>query len=245
MRTLLVVLFIVLFLLVGYPVLGVEWLIARRHPEHADTTRLHLVQWAFRCITVLSGVKLTVKGQEKIPKDRSVLYIANHRSFFDIVVTYPLFPDLTGFIAKDILRKIPAFGLWMKRVHCLFLDRKDLKRGLKTILDAIEKVKNGISIVIFPEGTRNRQADPTSLLPFRDGSFKIAQKAGCPIVPIAIIGTEKAFENHIPWIRSTEVTVVFGDPIDLNELPPENRKKIGAYCQNILSDMLKDNIQVK
>jgi 1-acyl-sn-glycerol-3-phosphate acyltransferase len=245
MRTLLVVLFIVLFLLVGYPVLGVEWLIARRHPEHADTTRLHLVQWAFRCITVLSGVKLTVKGQEKIPKDRSVLYIANHRSFFDIVVTYPLFPDLTGFIAKDILRKIPAFGLWMKRVHCLFLDRKDLKRGLKTILDAIEKVKNGISIVIFPEGTRNRQADPTSLLPFRDGSFKIAQKAGCPIVPIAIIGTEKAFENHIPWIRSTEVTVVFGDPIDINELPPENRKKIGAYCQNILSDMLKDNIQVK
>jgi 1-acyl-sn-glycerol-3-phosphate acyltransferase len=245
MRTLLVVLFIVLFLLVGYPVLGVEWLIARRHPEHADTTRLHLVQWAFRCITVLSGVKLTVKGQEKIPKNRSVLYIANHRSFFDIVVTYPLFPDLTGFIAKDILRKIPAFGLWMKRVHCLFLDRKDLKRGLKTILDAIEKVKKGISIVIFPEGTRNRQADPTSLLPFRDGSFKIAQKAGCPIVPIAIIGTEKAFENHIPWIRSTEVTVVFGDPVDLNELPPENRKKIGAYCQNILSDMLKDNIQVK
>jgi 1-acyl-sn-glycerol-3-phosphate acyltransferase len=245
MRTLLVVLFIVLFLLVGYPVLGVEWLIARRHPEHADTTRLHLVQWAFRCITVLSGVKLTVKGQEKIPKNRSVLYIANHRSFFDIVVTYPLFPDLTGFIAKDILRKIPAFGLWMKRVHCLFLDRKDLKRGLKTILDAIEKVKNGISIVIFPEGTRNRQADPTSLLPFRDGSFKIAQKAGCPIVPIAIIGTEKAFENHIPWIRSTEVTVVFGDPIDINELPPENRKKLGAYCQNILSDMLKDNIQVK
>jgi 1-acyl-sn-glycerol-3-phosphate acyltransferase len=245
MRTLLVVLFIVLFLLVGYPVLGVEWLIARRHPEHADTTRLHLVQWAFRCITVLSGVKLTVKGQEKIPKNQSVLYIANHRSFFDIVVTYPLFPDLTGFIAKDILRKIPAFGLWMKRVHCLFLDRKDLKRGLKTILDAIEKVKNGISIVIFPEGTRNRQADPTSLLPFRDGSFKIAQKAGCPIVPIAIIGTEKAFENHIPWIRSTEVTVVFGDPIDINELPPENRKKLGAYCQNILSDMLKDNIQVK
>jgi 1-acyl-sn-glycerol-3-phosphate acyltransferase len=224
-------------------VLGVEWLIARRHPEHADTTRLHLVQWAFRCITVLSGVKLTVKGQEKIPKNQSVLYIANHRSFFDIVVTYPLFPDLTGFIAKDILRKIPAFGLWMKRVHCLFLDRKDLKRGLKTILDAIEKVKNGISIVIFPEGTRNRQTDPTSLLPFRDGSFKIAQKAGCPIVPIAIIGTEKAFENHIPWIRSTEVTVVFGDPIDINKLPPENRKKLGAYCQNILSDMLKDNIK--
>jgi 1-acyl-sn-glycerol-3-phosphate acyltransferase len=133
----------------------------------------------------------------------------------------------------------------MKRVHCLFLDRKDLKRGLKTILDAIEKVKNGISIVIFPEGTRNRQSDPTSLLPFRDGSFKIAQKAGCPIVPIAIIGTEKAFENHIPWIRSAEVTVVFGDPIDINELPPENRKKIGAYCQNILHDMLKENIQIK
>jgi 1-acyl-sn-glycerol-3-phosphate acyltransferase len=242
MRTLLVVLFIVLFLIVGYPILGIEWLIARRHPEHADMVRLHLVQWAFRCITVLSGVRLTVKGRENIPTDRSVLYVANHRSFFDIVVTYPLFPGLTGFIAKDILKYIPAFGLWMKRVHCLFLDRKDVKSGLKTILAAIDKVKSGISIVIFPEGTRNLQEDPTSLLPFREGSLKIAQKAGCPIVPIALVGTDNAFEKHLPWIRSTDVTVVFGEPIIISELPKENQKKLGAYCQNVLQGMLEKEI---
>jgi 1-acyl-sn-glycerol-3-phosphate acyltransferase len=237
-------LFVILFLILGYPVLGVEWLIARRHPEHADMTRLHLVQWALRCVTIFAGIRLTVKGRENLPKDQAVLYVANHRSFFDIVVTYPLFPGLTGFIAKDILRYIPALWLWMKRVHCLFLDRKDLKRGLKTILDAIEKIKNGVSIVIFPEGTRNRQSDqPASLLPFRDGSFKIAQKAGCPIIPIAIIGTEKVFENHLPWIRSADVTVVFGEPIIISELPKENQKKIGAYCQNVLHTMLEENVK--
>jgi 1-acyl-sn-glycerol-3-phosphate acyltransferase len=244
MRLIVVALFIILFLLFGYPVLGIEWLVAKHNPKRADLNRLHMVQWAFRCITVLSGVHLTVKGRENIPRDQAVLYVANHRSLFDIVVTYPLFPGLTGFIAKDILRKIPAFGLWMKRVHCLFLDRKDLKRGLKTILDAIEKVKSGVSIVIFPEGTRNRQADqPASLLTFRDGSLKIAQKSGCPIIPIALTGTDNVFENHLPWIRSANVTVTFGKPIIIEDLPKENQKKLGAYCQGVLQQMLNEEIQ--
>jgi 1-acyl-sn-glycerol-3-phosphate acyltransferase len=243
MRLIIVALFIILFLLFGYPVLGIEWLLAKIDQRGADLRRLHLVQWAFRCVTVLAGIKLTVKGKENIPSDEPVLYIANHRSLFDIVVTYPLFPDLTGFIAKDVLKKIPALGLWMKRVHCLFLDRTDMKRGLKTILDAIEKVKSGISIVVFPEGTRNRQADqPASLLPFRDGSMKIAQKTGCPIVPMVLTGTDNVFENHLPWVRSAKVTVTFGKPIRIADLPKEDQKRIGAYCQNIVQQMLEEAV---
>jgi 1-acyl-sn-glycerol-3-phosphate acyltransferase len=209
----------------------------------ADTRRLHMVQWAFRCITVLAGIKLTVKGKEHIPKDQPVLYIANHRSIFDIVVTYPLFPGLTGFIAKDSLNKVPGLHLWMKRLHCLFLDRTDLKRGLKTILEAINLIKDGISVVIFPEGTRNTQADqPASLLPFKDGSLKIALKSGCPIIPIALIGTDDVLENHIPWIRSTNVTVVFGEPIQLSELPKEEQKHAGLYCQKVIGRMLQEEL---
>lgn len=71
----------------------------------------------------------------------------------------------------------------MRYLHCLFLDRKDIKQGLKTILTAIEKIKSGISICIFPEGTRNKNKDELELLPFHEGSFKIASKSGCAIHP--------------------------------------------------------------
>ena len=82
-----------------------------------------------------------------------------------------------GFFAKKEMEKVPLLSTWMKRLHCLFLDRNDLKQGLKTILTAIEKVKSGISICIFPEGTRNKNEDELDMLPFHEGSFKIAAKA--------------------------------------------------------------------
>ena len=80
------------------------------------------------------------------------------------------------------MEKIPILRTWMANVNCLFLDRKNIKEGLKTILQGIEKVKNGISIWIFPEGTRNTNEDITELLPFKEGSLKIAEKSGCPVI---------------------------------------------------------------
>ena len=120
MRTILCVLYVFLFLVLGLPVLGVEWLIAKRHKQAADISQLRIVQWGFRCVAFLAGIKLTVKGEENVPKDQAVLYIGNHRSFFDIVVTYARCPGLTGYIAKDGVRKIPILGLWMERLYCLF-----------------------------------------------------------------------------------------------------------------------------
>ena len=153
MRTILVVLYVFLFLLLGLPVLGIEWIISKFNKQAADISQLRIVQWGFRCVSFLSGIKLTVKGEENVPTDQPVLYIGNHRSFFDIVVTYARCPGLTGYISKDGVNKVPILGLWMRRLYCLFLDRKDLKQGLKVILTAIDQVKSGISICIFPEGT--------------------------------------------------------------------------------------------
>ena len=92
-------------------------------------------------------------------------------------------------MAKAEMRKIPLLSDWMRYLHCLFLDRKDIKKGLKTILEGVEKIKSGISICIFPEGTRNRNEDELELLPFHEGSFKLATKTNCPIVPIALNNT--------------------------------------------------------
>lgn len=243
MRTIITVLYIFLFLILGLPVLGIEWIISKFNKAHADMVQLRIVQWGLKCVAFISGVKLTVIGEDNVPMDEPVLYIGNHRSFFDVVVTYARCPGLTGYIAKDGVNKVPIFRIWMKRLHCIFLKRDDMKEGLKVILKAIEYVKSGISICIFPEGTRNKDKDnPTSLLPFKEGSFKIAIKTGCKIVPMALIGTADILENHFPWIHSTDIKLIYGEPIDVSALDKDQQKHVGAYCQAVVEELIKSNL---
>ena len=246
MRTILAFAFVAVYLLIGLPFLGVERIIGKFNKRHADMVTLRYVQWAFRGVLVISGVKMTVKGHENVPKEEAVLYVGNHRSIFDIVTTYSLCPNLTGYIAKASVAKIPVLGLFMKRLYCLFMNRTDIKQSLKVILQAIEQVKEGVSMCIFPEGTRNKDKEhPELVLPFKEGSLKIAQKAGCKVVPMAIIGTDEIFENHLPWIHKQNVTIIYGEPIVINELEGENKKHPGKYCQHIIEEMLKKELGIR
>lgn len=238
-RILLVVLFVLLYLIIGIPVLAIEWVIGKFHPYAADISQLRMVQWAFKVILFLSGTKLTVIGEENVPADEPVLYIGNHRSFFDIVITYARCPRLTGYISKLSMKKVPLLSIWMTRLHCLFLDREDIREGLKTILAGIDNIKNGISMCIFPEGTRNKTDD--LLLPFKEGSFKMAEKTGCAIIPMALTNSAEIFENHFPFIKSTHVILEYGTPIYLSDLDKETRKKIGAHCHDIIEEILLKN----
>ena len=239
MRTILSFGFIFLFLLFGYILLGIFWIYRKINPYKADLCQLRIVQRVFKILHTLAGIKLTVIGEENVPTDEPVLYVANHRSMVDIVVTYARCPGLTGFVSKDIVKKVPALRAWMRRLHCEFLNRDDIKEGLKIILSCIDKVKNGISIFIFPEGTRNKNRDDlTDIGEFKDGSFKIASKTGCKIVPVAITGTNRIFEDHIPFIRSSKVIVEYGEPICYKDLSKEDQKRVGAYFQNQIQQML-------
>ena len=124
-RFILVILTAFLYLILSIPVLLVLLLIRKKKPEVCDKVSRSLIRWIFRVILFFSGTKITVKGQENIPKDRAVLYIGNHRSYFDIVMTYVRVPRTTGYISKVEFLKIPLLSNWMKNLHCLFLDRKD------------------------------------------------------------------------------------------------------------------------
>ena len=161
--------------------------------------------------------------------------------YFDILLTYSRCPIRTGYIAKKEMEKIPLLSTWMRYLHCLFLDRKDIKQGLKTILTAVDKVKSGISICIFPEGTRNRNKDELDMLPFHEGSFKIATKANCPIIPIAISNSANIFEAHFPKISPAKVVVEYGKPIYPDELSKEDKRHVGEYTQNVIREMLIKN----
>lgn len=218
----------------------VEWIIRKFNRYAADISTLRIIQWALRVIGALTGATVTVIGEEHVPKDQAVLYVPNHVSLLDIVFTYPRCPGLTGYVSKDSLAKIPLLSIWMKRLYCLFLDRTDIKAGLKTILTGIDQIKNGISICIFPEGTRNKTPE-NGLLPFKEGSLKMAEKTGCPIIPIAITNTADLFENHVPRVKPCHVVIQYGEPILVQELDKEQRKFLGAYTQKKIQQMLEEH----
>ncbi len=231
--------FLIIYLILSIPVFLIEWIIGKFNKNAKDYSSLRIVQWGFKVILWITGVQVTVLGEEKIP-DEAVLFIGNHRSFFDILLTYSRCKRLTGYIAKKEIEKVPSLSTWMKNLYCLFLDRENPKEGLKTILKAIEYIKQGISICIFPEGTRNK-GEELSLLPFKEGAFKISTKTGCPIVPISMNNTASIFENQMPRIKKVHVIVEYGDPIYPDSLEPEKKKRIGAYVQGIIQDTINKN----
>lgn len=240
-RILLVGIFLLIFSIFSIPLFFIEWIVGKISMPAKRKSSLRIVQWGFRVIIFLSGTKTTIIGMENVPEDEPVLFIGNHRSYFDVVISYPLMKRNTGYIAKKEMLKIPVIRTWMKHLYCLFLDRDNIKEGLKTILQAIDYVKNEqVSIVIFPEGTRNKGE---GLLDFKEGSFKIAEKTGCKIVPMVCCNNEEIFENHFPWIKKTKTIIEFGKPIDLAQLSKEDRKAIGSYIRNIIQDMYENNLK--
>ena len=238
LRLIVIALMLFLYLLLGIPVLLVEWVIGKYNKKAKDYSCLRMVQTAFKLMLKVAGVRLTVIGEEHVPKDQAVLYIGNHRSYFDILLTYSRCPRLTGYVAKVEMLRYWLLRDWMKALYCLFLDREDMKAGLKTILQGFEYIKNGISICIFPEGTRNRQEE---MLPFKEGSLKMAEKTGCPIIPMAITNSAEIFENHLPFVRPCHVILEYGTPILPKELSKEDRKFLGAYTQKKIQEMLDKN----
>lgn len=238
-RLILIATFVFTFLVCSIPLLILEWLIGYFNMDFKNRSSLAIVKWAFRVCLFLSGVKVTVLGEENIPRDTPVLYVANHRSYFDILLTYVRVPRPTGYISKKEMEQYPLLRNWMRNLHCLFLDRKDIKQGLKTILAGVEQMKNGISMCIFPEGTRNRVND--TFLPFHGGSFKLAEKSGCPIVPIAINNSADIFEDHLPKIKKTHVILEYGTPIATSQLDKETKKNLAGYVSDQIQEMYFKN----
>lgn len=238
MRIVIVALSLIIYLVLGIPVLLLLWVFGKFNKKASDLIALRMVQAAFKYMIWVSGTKLTVIGEENVPKDQAVLYIGNHRSYFDILITYARCPRLTGYIAKKEMEKFYLLRDWMRKLHCLFLDRSNPREGLKTIMKGIEYVKEGISICIFPEGTRSKTDE---MLPFKEGSLRIAEKTGCLIVPMALSNTAEIFENHLPWIRPCKVVLEYGEPIDPKALSKEEKKFLGAYTQEKIQKMLDKN----
>lgn len=243
MRIIIVGIFVLIFVIFSLPLFFIEWIIGKINMEAKQKSSLAIIKWVFKGILFLSGIKMTIIGEENVPKDKAVMYVGNHHSIFDIITTYTRVPGLTGYVAKKEIEKVPVLRTWMRHLNCLFLDRKDLKAGAKMIIDAVHKIKSGVSIFIFPEGTRSKDENVT--LPFHDGSFKIATKSGCPIVPVVLTKTNRIFEDHFPWIKATHVTIEYCEPIILDEMPDDIKRSPANYVWDIIVKKYEENIKIK
>lgn len=211
-------------------------------PKKRAAFALPLVQEVFRKILRRCRIEVEVEGRENlqgIPQEEGVLFVGNHRSNFDVIIAYTLVDRPTGFVAKIEMEKLKPLKRWMEYLGCLFMDRSNLKQSLKVILAAIRQVREGSSIWIYPEGTRSDGATELDMESFKEGSFKIAEKTGCKIVPVSMIHTRQILEQQFPRIRPQKVKVRIGAPIELKALSEEDRKHIGAYVENRIKDDLR------
>ena len=225
-------LFLFTFLIISIILQLIEEIVGLFSKKAKAVSSLAIVNWAFRVIIFISGTKLTVIGEENVPKEESVLYVLNHRGYFDILLTYTRVPRPTGYVAKKEMLKYLTLTKWMKNLYCEFMDRSDLRKGMESINNCAEKIKKGISIAIFPEGTRNKSDAP--LLEFHKGSFKIAEKTGCKIVPVVLNNTSAVFEDQFPLIRKQHVILEYLPTIDFAVMDREEKKQL---CDMVRSQM--------
>lgn len=240
MRTIIALIWLVLFVISAIPAMIYMVIVHKKDPWKAEKTARAWISVFFKVLTRIAGTGITIKGYENVPSDRAVVYIGNHRSYFDVILTYALCKTTTSYIAKAELRNIPLFGLWGDMMMCLFFDQSDMKASVKMILDGIARLKQGISIFIFPEGKRNKEPALLPLNEFKDGSFKLASKTGCPVIPVALKNIDDIWEAHSPWLKKTSVAITYGEPVYLNDLDDEQKKHPGEYFRRLISSMLEE-----
>ena len=168
----------------------------------------------------MNGSTIHVSGIENIPAEGGVLFVANHQSNFDIPILIGHVPRDKGFISKLELLKVPTFSRWMKYIGCIFIDRKDARQSLTAINEAAERLKEGHSLVIFPEGTRSADGIVGH---FKAGGLRLAIKARVPIVPVTISGSKNIMPKGTSLIKSARVKVIISPP-----LLPEEFKEMGS-----------------
>ncbi len=180
-------------------------------------------------------IRIQTIGVEKLPADtKNILFVSNHRSNFDPIVTwYALKKWKPAFVSKPENFDTPVFGRFIRKCCFMAIDRENPRNAMKTIFRAAELLQKGeVSVGVYPEGTRSKDCQ---LLPFHNGVFKIAQRAGASIAVVSVTGTENVHKNF-PWHRSKIELQV------LEVIPPEQVTKTKT---DVLGERIKDMLYQK
>jgi len=186
-------------------------------------------KWA-RFVIRLAGGTVMVHGLENVPRNTPVVFIGNHQSYLDIPILLGFIDVKKAFIAKIELLSIPGLAGWMKLMQCTFLDRKDMRQSVRAMQEAVETVKAGYPLVIFPEGTRSRGKPVAE---FKAGSFKLALKAGVPIIPFTMDGSWRLFEEK-GKIQNSHIRLTIHPPIPTADLSREEAAALPAKVRDVV-----------
>jgi len=214
----------ILFFAIYLPLTGVCIAIAITVSLFSTPDRVHAVAifWGKTGLK-LAGARVVAKGLEHIPQGQPVIFMANHQSNFDIQTLYAGLPVQFRWLAKKELFDVPGFGLAMKRAGYIPVDRGNRKKSIQSMAIAADKIRQGTSVIVFPEGTRSPDG---RLLPFKKGGFMLALQSGAPIIPVAISGSRDLMPKHSLRICGGTVQIRFFPPIDTSTLTSDDRDQL-------------------
>jgi 1-acyl-sn-glycerol-3-phosphate acyltransferase len=190
--------------------------------------------WA-RLLIVIAGGRVEVSGLENLPTGGGILFVSNHQGAFDILLLLGYVPGLKGFVSKKENGRLPIVGTWMKLLHCIFLDRRDLRQSSQAIARGVSNLQAGRSLIVFPEGTRSKSR---VMKRFKDGSFKLATRSGAAIVPLTIDGSYRLLEGNRGRITPGKIHLHIHPPIRLQDLSAAEKSTLTETVQRIIASKL-------
>jgi 1-acyl-sn-glycerol-3-phosphate acyltransferase len=191
-------------------------------------------EWSRRLLW-LAGCRVTVHGRSELAPGQAALVVSNHQGFFDIPLLGAHLGMPVAFVAKVELSKIPLVSRWMKQSGCVFLARNDRRQALEVVKEAVANLQGGLSMVIFPEGTRSYSPQMGE---FRKGSTSIAAKAGVPVLPVTVNHTWKAFNNRQKGIRPADIELHIHPLVYPERLTPEQQANLSDHLKTIIAGPL-------
>jgi len=191
--------------------------------------------WA-RLNLALSGVPISMSGDELIDKDQPYIVMANHQSYYDVLALIGYLPLQLKWVMKMELRKIPIFGFACEKVGHIYIDRGNSERSQESLKAAGEKIRAGSSVVFFPEGTRSPNG---RLQPFKKGGFVMALEAKVPILPVTVVGGRKILPRKSLRILPGSMKIIIHDPIPVTEYTYETKERLIKRVREVIGKDLE------
>ena len=195
----------------------------------------HFAHWCARTwsrlILVTTGVRVTVDGLERLEPGRTYVFVSNHQSIYDIPILFWSLPYQLRIIAKESLGDFPFLGWHLRRTGHMLVDRRRPDRA-RIFGWASRLTANGLSLIVFPEGTRSRDG---RVARFKGGGFLLALQAGLPVVPLSIVGSRHVMLKGRLATYPGSVRLIVHDPIDTRELPGLDPKELGERVRRVIA----------
>ncbi len=226
-----------LIVLIPQQIIGMRALKRKDYAKSDAIAKKHVDIWISTLLKI-AGAKIIVQGKENLIKNEPCIFVANHRSQYDIPIMLTKVDDKPiALLSKIEVDKLPFVRKWMRMLHCVFVDRKDARKSMMALNEAIEVVKSGYSMAIFPEGTRFK-GEEGDVGEFKGGAFRIAAKTKAPIIPIAISNSRAIMEANHNIMTPGTIIVKILPPIQTQALTKDEIKEL----PETLREMIKHNL---